>query len=67
MNMSYCQFRNTVEALEQVIDTLHEANDFEELCEDMCREEEINVRNLIELCQSISEDFGQDSEFLPND
>jgi len=57
MNMSYCQFENTVRDLQQVLDTLRSCNSLEELIEDSSSYEQNAIRDLPYVCRQISERY----------
>ena len=57
MNMSYCRFQNTLEALRECVDALEEIDhDIENLDSD----ERHAALHLAYLCQQFADDFGRE-------
>lgn len=59
-NMSYCRFQNTVIDLQDCYDALEEMGDDEEMIEDLSSEELRAKKKLIQLCEDIINDFGEE-------
>lgn len=57
MNMSYCQFENTVKDLNQVLETLRNSGSISELIEDSSTYEEAAIRDLPNICKKILEEY----------
>lgn len=57
MNMSYCQFENTVKDLKQVLETLRNSGSISELIEDSSTYEEEAIRDLPSICKKILEEY----------
>ena len=58
MNMSYCRFQNTLNALQECLDALDEIDwDVKELGSD----ENYAARQLLRLCQQVADNVGEES------
>ena len=55
INMGYCRFRNTLEALEECSDELAESE-----LQDLSNEERIAARKLLKLCRELADEFCED-------
>jgi len=62
-NMSYCRFQNTVQDLrdcKEALEELEELGGVDEYGEKLSQAEERAKKNLIELCEEITEAFGRE-------
>jgi hypothetical protein len=55
MNMTYCQFENTVKDLNQVLETLRNTTSLKDLLEDSSTYEQAAIRDLPYVCKDILE------------
>ena len=60
VNMSYCRFENTVKALEECLEDLYDKGGVEAVEEDASQYEKEHIRGLIELCQQVVDEYGDD-------
>ena len=60
MNMSYCRFQNTLEALRECSDALAES-DASDPTQELSDEERKAARRLFKLCGELAADFGEDA------
>ena len=58
MNMSYCRFQNTLEALRECSEALSGSND---PVAELSEEEQKAARRLFKLCGELAADFGEDA------
>jgi len=58
-NMSYCRFENTYGDLLECLEALNDKG-IEALEEDASEYEKPHIRKLIELCNEVAEDFGDE-------
>ena len=61
MNMSYCRFENTYNDLVDCLDALDNST-IEQLEEDASQYERKYIRKLIELCEEIAGNYGENQD-----
>ena len=63
MNMTYCQFENTVKDLRQVLETLRSTSSLKDLLEESSTYEQAAIRDLPYVCKNILAHY----EYFKND